>query len=129
MSGAELLADETSQRRQMGGDFYMYRLKDTASKILKAGGYLDYIGDSNIFDSKEQAIKGIFDRLDKNICQHCRSRIFVECQSVPAPPSDDAGRTGGERAADGATRAPPAACAGGRRAGQCGARSRLAVPD
>ena len=90
MSGAELLADETSQRRQMGGDFYMYRLKDSASKILKAGGYLDYIGDSNIFDSKEQAIKGIFDRLDKNICQHCRSRIFVECQSVPAPPSDDA---------------------------------------
>ena len=82
-TGAELLANEASIRRKMGGDFYLYRLKDSASKILKKGGYLNYIGETNIFDSKAGAIEGVFSRLDKEICRRCKNRIFLECRKVP----------------------------------------------
>ena len=67
----------------MGGDFYLYRLKDSASKILKKGDYLDHIGETNIFDSKEGAIEGVFSQLDKEICRHSKKRIFLECRKVP----------------------------------------------
>jgi SulP family sulfate permease len=83
ISGAELLLNETRKRRMMDGDFYMYRLKDSASKVLRDGGYLDYIGEHNIFSSKEEAIEQIFDKLDKDICASCENRIFRECASIP----------------------------------------------
>ena len=82
-TGAELLLSETRERRKAGGDFYMYRLKESASKVLRDGGYLDIIGEDNIFDSKDEAISGIFDRLDRDICRTCEKRIFTECQSLP----------------------------------------------
>ena len=84
VAGAELLANEASTRRAMGGDFYLYRLKDSANKILKKGGYLDYIGETNVFDSKGGAIEGVFTKLDKEICRRCKNRIFLECKSVPS---------------------------------------------
>jgi len=82
VAGAELIVDEARERRAIGGDLYMYRLRDTASKVFDRGGYRDEIGDTNIFDSKEEAIPAIFDRLDKNICATCENRIFLECQSI-----------------------------------------------
>ncbi len=82
-AGAELLLNETRERRKLGGDFFMYRLKDSAARVLRDGGYFDYIGEYNIFDSKEEAISQIFDRLDKNICATCEQRIFRECNQVP----------------------------------------------
>ncbi len=83
ISGAELLLNETRKRRMMDGDFFMYRLKDSASKVLRDGGYLDYIGEHNIFSSKEEAIEQIFEKLDKDICASCENRIFRECASIP----------------------------------------------
>jgi SulP family sulfate permease len=47
------------------------------------GGYLDEIGDDNIFASKSEAIQHIFEKLDKGICARCDKRIFLECESVP----------------------------------------------
>ena len=83
MAGAELLLNEARERRKIDGDFYMYRLKDSASKVLKNGGYLDYIGEHNIFDSKEQAIESVFEYMDKDICATCEHRIFRECATIP----------------------------------------------
>jgi len=82
ISGAELLSEETSIRRAMGGDLYMYRLKDAAAKVLKRGSYYEKIGEENIFDSKGEAIHAIVKRLDKNICRRCEKRIFVECNTL-----------------------------------------------
>jgi len=86
VAGAELLIRETRERRKMGGDLYLYRLKDSAAKVMKRGGYLKEIGEDNIFDSKAEAITGIFDRLDRNICANCENRIFTECASIEPIP-------------------------------------------
>ncbi len=95
LAGSQLLLAETQERRKMGGDLYLYRLKDGAAKILKKTGYLDYIGTHNVFGSKHEAISGIFERLDRNICANCSNRIFSECAKVPrADARDRAGREG-----------------------------------
>ena len=82
VAGAELLIKEVRERRDLGGDLYMYQLRGTASKVFDRGGYRDEIGEANIFNNKEDAISAIFDRLDKNICATCEQRIFVECKSI-----------------------------------------------
>ncbi|TNF87333.1 MAG: SulP family inorganic anion transporter [Gammaproteobacteria bacterium] len=88
IAGAELLVGEARERRAIGGDLYIYRLRDTASKVLKRGGYADEIGESNIFDGKLDAISSIFGRLDKSICATCENRIFLECQMIDKIESD-----------------------------------------
>ena len=90
VAGAELLISEARSRRIMGGDLYLYRLKDSASRVMNKGGYLAEIGAENIFDSKFDAISGIFDRLDKNICATCEKRIFLECATIEPLPKTDA---------------------------------------
>lgn len=81
-TGAELLKTEAWERRKMGGDLYLYRFKDSASKVLEKGGYLQFIGKNNIFDSKNEAISRIFENLDKRICATCDKRIFEECRTI-----------------------------------------------
>jgi len=83
LAGAELLATEVRERRKMGGQFYMYRMKPSATKVLDSGGFEEVMDPDNIFDSKEEAIAGVFERLDKDICRKCDKRIFLECDTVP----------------------------------------------
>ncbi len=82
VAGAELLVGEARERRKLGGDLYIYRLRDTASKVFDRGGYAEEISEANIFDGKLDAISSIFGRLDKKICASCENRIFLECQTV-----------------------------------------------
>lgn len=86
LSGAELLVNEVKERRKMGGEFYMYRLKPSATKILEDGGFMDVIDHNTVFDSKSDAIESIFETLDKDICRTCEKRVFLECDSVPYQP-------------------------------------------
>ncbi len=54
------------------------------------GGYLDRIGEENIFLSKVQAMKRIvLHRLDPERCRHCHVRIFTECSQMPQEPMTD----------------------------------------
>lgn len=85
VAGAELLITEARERRKVGGDLFLYRFRDNAAKIIENGDYLEEIGERNFFDSKQQAISTIFDRLDKDICAKCEHRIFRECKSLPPP--------------------------------------------
>lgn len=86
VAGAELLVSEARARRMMGGDLYMYRLKDSAAKVMDRGGYTEEIKTENFFDSKAEAISGIYEKLDKDICATCTKRIFLEC-GAPDPTS------------------------------------------
>ncbi len=83
VAGSELLVSEAGLRRQMGGDLYLYRLKDSACDVLERGGYMDILNRDHIYDSKEEAIGKIFEKLDKGICKTCDKRIFLECKTIP----------------------------------------------
>jgi SulP family sulfate permease len=81
VAGAELLVHEANARKAIGGDMYIYQLKDSAKKVINRGGYINELNPANIFDSKDEAITSIFSRLDKSICDTCENRIFLECGS------------------------------------------------
>ena len=84
VAGAELLAREAKQRRNMGGQFYLYGLRQPVRDMLERGGYLDEIGQANIFAGKQEAIGDVFARLDRSICRTCSARIFKECADLPS---------------------------------------------
>lgn len=86
-AGADLIVQEARNRRAMGGRLYLHQVKEVTFETLKRSGYQDEIGAENLFASKEEAIAGIFARLDKDICARCDKRIFRECASLPAPPA------------------------------------------
>ena len=85
VAGAELLAHEAEQRRKMGGQLYLYSLRQPVRDMLARGGYSEQIGQANIFGTKHEAIGGVFARLDRSICRTCHARIFNECASLPPP--------------------------------------------
>ncbi|OQW94555.1 MAG: sodium-independent anion transporter [Beggiatoa sp. IS2] len=82
VAGAEMLMNEAKRRRELGGGLYFTKVKARAHEIFDEGDYISEIHDDTIFDTKVEAIQGIFVRLDKKQCQHCRVRIFQECASI-----------------------------------------------
>lgn len=53
--------------------------------MLERGGYMDKLNRDTTHDTKQEAIHGVFQKLDKNICAHCDKRIFVECGEMKGP--------------------------------------------
>ncbi len=80
IAGAELLAREARRRRRMGGGLYLVGLKDRTLEVLRAGGYLEEIGEANVFDSRHHAVERIRDRLDPAECAACDARVFEACE-------------------------------------------------
>ncbi len=80
VAGAEMLVDETERWKQKGGGIYICGLKQRARKFLTKGNYFDLEGSKNIYSDKKAAVKSIYEQLDRNICNHCQSRIFLECE-------------------------------------------------
>ena len=80
-AGAELLAQEARRRRKMGGGLYVYRCTDQVMSDLKKSHKLDDIGKDAFFSARDNWIKPIYDKLDKEICRNCPYRIFPECKT------------------------------------------------
>ncbi len=90
IAGAEMLAREARRRRRMGGGLYLVGVKEPTLEMLRAGGYLQDIGEENVFESEARAIAQIDLRLDRNVCAACDARVFSVC-SDPPPPAMGAG--------------------------------------
>ncbi len=82
LAGAHYLAEEAQQRRAAGGGLYFIRVKDTVQEQLAESGALKIIGGINLFDSKTEAIKEIYKRIDRDVCGTCETHIFRECAAV-----------------------------------------------
>jgi sulfate permease, SulP family len=82
IAGAEMLTREARRRRKIGGGLYLLGVKERALQVLRAGGYLEEIGEENIFRKKAEAIAEIDKRLDKSFCASCQERVFKECVNV-----------------------------------------------
>jgi SulP family sulfate permease len=91
VAGAELLAQEAKQRQARGGSLTLIGAKDGVRRPLRRGGYLQDIGEGNLYQSKTEAINALVSKLDPARCRTCSARIFRECQAaalaapVPAP--------------------------------------------
>lgn len=85
MAGADLVGREARKRNDMGGGLYLYSPRQPVEAMLQRGGYMGDIGASHIFRSKDEAIAGVFARLDRSVCMQCRARIFQECGTIPGP--------------------------------------------
>jgi SulP family sulfate permease len=88
MAGAEFLVELAKKQRAAGGGLYLYDIKEGVCDLFTRCEYLADIGSENIFSSKKEALAEIFKLLNKEICGHCRARIFLECKSVPQPEPD-----------------------------------------
>jgi len=84
VAGAEMLVQEARRRRRMGGGLYLAGVKPRTLDLLRRGGYLAEIGEENVFDSLPRAIEQIDARLDRAICQRCRTHVFEHCAALVA---------------------------------------------
>jgi len=87
VAGCEMLANEAHRLHLNGRKLYLCSMKSEILDILGRGGYLDRIGEENLFLSKVQAMKRIvLHRLDPERCRYCHVRIFTECGQMPQEP-------------------------------------------
>lgn len=80
VTGAEALIYMAERYRAAGGGLYLIRPPEPVMKRLKKGGYLDEIGEENVFTSKTDALRTIYRKLDYGLCQDCNRNVFVECR-------------------------------------------------
>ncbi|MFN0014655.1 MAG: SulP family inorganic anion transporter [Saprospiraceae bacterium] len=86
LDGAEWLAREAAFWKKKGGGLYVVRLKIIAQDVMESGGFTDAIGRDNFFNSKTDAIRAIYQKLDVSVCMTCPSRVFLECLEDPRLP-------------------------------------------
>lgn len=85
VAGAEVLLREARKRRSDGGQLYLQGTRQPVEDVLRNCGFMQEIGEQNVFRSKDEAIAAVFGRLDRAICARCTARIFQECASLPPP--------------------------------------------
>jgi SulP family sulfate permease len=86
LQGAEALAREAVQRQADGGALYLINVKKGMWDALNRYGSIETIGWRNIFQTKEAAIRAIYQKLDKAICASCSQPVFIECQAGSGSP-------------------------------------------
>ena len=83
LAGGDVLVSEARTRRAAGGGLYLHGLRPSIRERLARGGQLAEIGEQNVFETKYQAIKYIYTKLDRDLCLRCTARVFEECQAMP----------------------------------------------
>ena len=79
LSGMQMLASEAKQLKKAGGGLYFAELKSGVYESVSKSHFVSDIGNSYFFDKKKDALKGIYRKLDKSVCDKCEVRIFDEC--------------------------------------------------
>ncbi|MBB1126211.1 SulP family inorganic anion transporter [Thiospirillum jenense] len=80
LQGGQVLLDEAIRRRKNAGGLYLINVKQGLWDTLEASGCMEDDEARNVFQTKEAAIKALYHKLDKRICETCDKRIFNECR-------------------------------------------------
>lgn len=80
LQGGQVLAQESARRFAAGGGMYLINVKQGLWEEMERCGCLDATDARNVFQAKTAAIRGIYQKLDKNVCATCDKRIFKECK-------------------------------------------------
>ncbi len=79
VAGAEMLVHEAHSLQEKGGNLYFCGMKSKVWQFMAQGGFIREIGSAQFFETKPEAIHEIYQRLDKQRCETCVTRIFKEC--------------------------------------------------
>lgn len=79
LAGVEVLTSENKRLLKQGGGLYFVGLKPSVYEFVARSSFIKHVGNDHFFDVKSQAIHSIYERLDRDICANCSTRIFGEC--------------------------------------------------
>ncbi len=79
LSGAEMLVNEANRLKGLGGGLYFAELKASVYEYISSKYFVAKIGNKYFYDSKKAAIKAIYKKLDRDVCEGCSARVFNEC--------------------------------------------------
>jgi SulP family sulfate permease len=86
LAGGQLLAQEARRRRRLGGDLFIFNMRNAPREALKRDGHEAVIGADHFIPlGVSDPIGEIFDRLDRKVCASCTRRIFRQCAQLPPP--------------------------------------------
>jgi SulP family sulfate permease len=80
LAGAEALVAENNRLLTKKGGIYFVGLKSTVYEFAAKSCFIKNIGNDHFFDSKTQALHGIYSQLDNSICLNCDVLLFHECK-------------------------------------------------
>ena len=80
LSGAEALVTDARRLKEQGGGLYFTELKASVYEYISKNCFVAKVGNEHFFDSKKDAIKMIYKKLDEDKCVNCEARVFSECQ-------------------------------------------------
>ena len=80
LAGIEGLLIEHKRLKALNGSLYLVDVKSSTYEFMEKVNFINEIGRENFFESKEEAIHIVFDRLDKSKCEKCQALVFKECQ-------------------------------------------------
>ena len=84
VAGCELLVQESKASREAGIALYACNLKPQVRDALERGGFLDAFGRDRVFDTKDDAIRAIYVRIDPAVCEACPAKVYAECRARSA---------------------------------------------
>ena len=79
LAGIEGLLIEHRRLKALNGDLYLVDVKSSTYEFMEKVNFVNEIGRENFFESKEEAIHVVFDRLDRSKCEKCQALVFKEC--------------------------------------------------
>ena len=80
LAGIEGLLIEHMRLKTLNGSLYFVDVKSSTYEFMEKVNFVNEIGRENFFESKEEAIRIVFDRLDRSKCEKCQALVFKECQ-------------------------------------------------
>jgi SulP family sulfate permease len=80
LSGEEMLLSEAHRLEKLGGGLYFADLKPNVYEFLGRAHFISDVGNSHFFDRKKYALRYLYQKMDRQICEKCTARVFTECK-------------------------------------------------